>query len=190
MFDESERTCFVRCAGLGIDMEGLVASGQVIMNHLDPAERTPGEIAGLLVRQVEEHDVRLVVLDTLNGYLQSGAEEPMLLLHLRELLTYLSRRQVVTILILTQHGILGADMAAPIDVSFIADNVLLLRFFEAEGSIRQVLSVVKKREGKHERTIRELSLGAGGVSLSEPLTGFAGLLSGTPYRVGPAAGRE
>lgn len=113
----------------------------------------------------------------------------MVLLHLRELLTYLSRRQVVTILILTQHGILGAEMGTPIDVSFIADNVLLLRFFESDGSIRQVLSVVKKREGKHERTIRELSLQAGGISLSEPLTGFAGLLSGTPYRSGPADGR-
>jgi circadian clock protein KaiC len=189
LFDESVRTCFVRCGGLGIDMEGMAASGQVLMDHLDPAERTPGEIAGLLVRQVEEHDVRLVVLDTLNGYLQSGAEEPMVLLHLRELLTYLSRRQVVTILILTQHGILGAEMGTPIDVSFIADNVLLLRFFESDGSIRQVLSVVKKREGKHERTIRELSLQAEGISLSEPLTGFAGLLSGTPYRSGPADGR-
>lgn len=189
LFDESVRTCFARCRGLGIDMEGMAASGQVLMDHLDPAERTPGEIAGLLVRQVEEHDVRLVVLDTLNGYLQSAAEEPMVLLHLRELLTYLSRRQVVTILILTQHGILGAEMATPVDVSFLADNVLLLRFFEAEGSIRQVLSVVKKREGKHERTIRELWLDGGGINLSEPLTDFAGLLSGAPYKVGAADGR-
>lgn len=186
LFDESVRTCFVRCRGIGIDMEGLAASGQVLMDHLDPAERSPGEIAGLLVRQVEEHDVRLVVLDTLNGYLQSAAEEPMVLLHLRELLTYLSRRQVVTVLILTQHGILGAEMGTPIDLSFIADNVLLLRYFEAEGSIRQVLSVVKKREGRHERTIRELSLAADGIRLSEPLTDFAGLLSGTPYRIGAA----
>jgi len=189
LFDESVRTCFARCRGVGIDMEGMAASGQVLMDHLDPAERTPGEIAGLLVRQVEERNVRLVVLDTLNGYLQSAAEEPMVLLHLRELLTYLSRRQVVTILILTQHGILGAEMATPIDVSFLADNVLLLRFFEAEGSIRQVLSVVKKREGKHERTIRELWLDGGGINLSEPLTDFSGLLSGAPYKVGAADGR-
>lgn len=186
LFDESVRTCFVRCKGLGIDMEGMVASGQVIVDHLDPAERTPGEIAGLIVRQVEECDVRIVVLDTLNGYLQSAAEEPMVLLHLRELLTYLARRRVVTVLILTQHGILGAEMATPVDVSFLADNVLLLRFFEADGSIRQVLSVVKKREGKHERTIREFSLAADGIHLSEPLTDFAGLLSGAPYRVGHA----
>lgn len=142
------------------------------------------------MRQVEECDVRIVVLDTLNGYLQSAAEEPMVLLHLRELLTYLARRRVVTVLILTQHGILGAEMATPVDVSFLADNVLLLRFFEADGSIRQVLSVVKKREGKHERTIREFSLGSGGIHLSEPLTDFAGLLSGAPYRVGQANGQR
>lgn len=189
LFDESVRTCFSRCRGLGIDMEGLVSSGQVVVDHIDPAERTPGEISGLLVRQVEECNVRFVVLDTLNGYLQSAAEEPMVLLHLRELLTYLSRRRVVTVLILTQHGILGAEMATPVDVSFLADNVLLLRFFEAQGSIRQVISVVKKREGRHERTIREFSMGPDGIHLGEPLTDFAGLLSGTPFRTGPAAGR-
>ncbi len=189
LFDESVRTCFVRCRGLGIDMEGLVASGQVLVDHLDPAERSPGEISGLLVRQVEESNVRFVVLDTLNGYLQSAAEEPMVLLHLRELLTYLSRRQVVTVLVLTQHGILGAEMATPVDVSFLADNVLLLRFFETAGSIRQAISVVKKREGRHERTIREFSMGPEGVHLGAPLTDFAGLLSGTPFPARDATGR-
>ena len=184
LFDESEETLMTRSHGLGFDMAAGKDSGCIRLHHLDPAELTPGQIAQLLVRQVEDENVRVVIIDTLNGYLQSAIEEPAVLLQVRELISFLSRRQVVTLLTMTQHGILGPDMAAPVDLSFLADNVFLLRYFEAQGAIRKALSVVKKRSGKHESTIRELILKPGGVSVSEPLSDFTGVLTGTPVYAG------
>lgn len=180
LFDESVETHLTRSHGLGLDLAGARDAGRLYIDHLDPAELSAGQIAHLLVRQVEEENVKVVVIDTLNGYLQSAMEEPTVLLHIRELVSYLNRRQVVTLLTLTQHGILGPEMTAPIDLSFLADNVFLLRYFETEGTIRKALSVVKKRSGKHEHTIREFILQPGGVRVSEPLTGFTGVLTGTP----------
>jgi len=139
-----------------------------------------------MVRQVEEEHVGVVIIDTLNGYLQSALEEPAVLLHVRELVSYLNRRQVLTLLTLTQHGILGPDMATPVDLSFLADNVFLMRYFETQGAIRQALSVVKKRSGKHERTIREFIMRPGGIGVSEPLEDFSGVLTGTPRYHGAA----
>lgn len=125
---------------------------------------------------------RVVVIDSLNGYLHAMPEERFLVAQLHELLTYLGHKGVVTFLVVAQHGLLG-NMQAPIDTTYLADTVVLFRFFEAMGEVRQAISVVKKRSGKHERTIRELTLGSGGVTLGEPLADFQGVLSGTPsYR--------
>ncbi len=180
LFDESIETHIARSQGLGLDIIGARDAGRIRVNHLDPAELSVGQITHFLVNQVEEEDIKVVVIDTLNGYLQSAMEEPTVLLHIRELISYLSRRQVATLLTLTQHGILGPDMTTPIDLSFLADNVFLLRYFEVDGAIRKAVSVVKKRSGKHEHTIRELILKPGGIGVSEPLRDFSGVLTGTP----------
>ena len=180
LFDESVESHIARSRGLGLNIAPEIEAGRIRVNDLDPAELSPGQIANLLVRQVEGENVGLVVIDTVNGYLQSAAEEQAVYLHLRELVSYLRRRRVVTLLTLTEHGILGSDRSTPIDVSFLADNVLLLRYFEAQGAIHQALSVVKKRTGQHERTIRELTLKPGGIGISEPLEDLTGVLSGTP----------
>ncbi len=186
LFEESVETHTTRSLGLGLNTVTAREAGRIRKSHLDPAELSAGQIAHLLVRQVEEEDVKVVVIDTLNGYLQSAFEEPAVLLHIRELISYLSRRQVVTLLTLTQHGLIGPDAATPIDLSFLADNVFLLRYFETEGTIRKALSMVKKRSGGHEHTIREFILQPGGVRVSEPLAGFRGVLTGTPLYAGEA----
>ncbi len=186
LFDESVETHIARSQGLGLDIAAAIDARLIRMNHLDPAELSPGQIANLIVRQVEEEHVGVVIIDTLNGYLQSAFEEAAVLLHVRELVSYLNRRQVLTLLTLTQHGILGPDMATPVDLSFLADNVFLLRYFETQGAVRQALSVVKKRSGKHERTIRELIMQPGGIGVSEPLEDFTGVLTGTPLYEGAA----
>jgi circadian clock protein KaiC len=180
LFDETVESHIVRSKGLGLDIAAAIKAGLIRVADLDPAELSVGQIAHLLVRQVEEENVGLIVIDTLNGYLQSAAGEHAVFLHLRELISYLNRRRVVTILTLTEHGILGSERSTPIDVSFLADNVILLRYFEARGAIRQALSVVKKRTGQHERTIRELKLKPGGISVGEPLEDLAAVLTGTP----------
>jgi circadian clock protein KaiC len=180
LFDESVESHIARSQGLGLNIAPAIEAGRIRVNDLDPAELSAGQIAGLLVRQVEVDKVGVVVIDTVNGYLQSAAEEQAVFLHLRELISYLRRRRVVTLLTLTEHGILVSDRSTPIDVSFLADNVLLLRYFEAKGAIHQALSVVKKRSGQHERTIRELTLKPGSIALGEPLEDFTGVLTGAP----------
>jgi circadian clock protein KaiC len=181
LFDESEQVYVARSAGLGLDLAPAMDAGLVRLIPLDPAELSPGQIAHLLAREVAGEGAVLVVIDTLNGYLQSGLEEPAILLQLRQLISYLGRRGVITLLTMTQHGILGTDMTTPVDVSFLADNVFLLRYFESGGHIRQALSMVKNRTGKHERTIRELIMMPGRISVSEPLEGLTGVLTGTPH---------
>ncbi len=183
LFDESVESHIARSQGLGLDIAPAIEAGRIRVNDLDPTELSAGQIAGLLVRHVEVDNIGLVVIDTVNGYLQSAAEEEAVFLHLRELISYLRRRRVVTLLTLTEHGIFVADRSTPIDVSFLADNVLLLRYFEAKGAIHQALSVVKKRTGQHERTIRELTLKPGSIALGEPLEDFTGVLTGEPNYV-------
>jgi circadian clock protein KaiC len=184
LFDESVATHLTRSEGLGLDVSAAIKQGRLRLTHLDPAELSVGEIADLVIRQVEDEGVKVVAVDTLNGYLQSALDDPTVLLHMRELISYLNRRQVVTLLTLTQHGILGPEMESPIDMSFLADNVILLRYFEMDGAINKALSVIKKRSGKHEHTIRELIFKPGGIDVSKPLKGFTGVLTGTPsYRV-------
>ncbi|WP_348644317.1 ATPase domain-containing protein [Methylocystis sp. H4A] len=180
LFDETKESYIGRSEGLGLDMRAEVEAGRIELRHLDPAELSVGEIAALVMDRVENQGVKLVVIDTLNGYMQSAMEEPSVILHIRELLSFLSRRQIVTIMTLTQHGIFGTELSSPMDFSFLADNVFLLRFFELSGALHKALSVVKKRSGQHEHTIRKLTMRAGGVDVSEPLTGFTGVLTGTP----------
>lgn len=179
LFDESIATLLERSAGLGLDMTGW-ETGALLVRAIDPAELSPGEFAHL-VRQDVEAGARVIVIDSLTGYLNAMPSERFLTLHLHELLTYLGQLGVTTMLLMTQHGIVGPDMEVNVDASYLADTVILLRYFEAGGEIRQALSVVKKRTGRHERMIRELTFD-GGVHLGEPLRDFEGVLTGTPRR--------
>lgn len=190
LFDENPDTFIKRCGGLDLDISGAVAAGLIRLTQLDPAELSPGQIAHRLVREVVEQNVRMVAVDTLNGYLQSALQEPSIHLHLRELVSFLGRQRVVTLLGLSQHGILSADMTTPVDVSYLADNVFLLRYFEARGGIRVALSMVKKRSGRHERTLREMRMTSAGVEFSEPLKEFTGVLGGMPVYGGGTGGER
>jgi circadian clock protein KaiC len=177
-FDEGLGTLYSRAEGLGMPLRRFVEAGKVTVQQVDPAELSPGEFVSV-VRDAVEHDkARVVVIDSLNGYLQAMPQEEFLAAQLHELLAYLRQHGVVVIMVVAQHGFIG--VAAPVDVSYLADNVILTRFFEAEGRVRKAISVVKKRAGRHQDTIREFSLGKGGLQVGEPLTRFRGVLNGTP----------
>jgi circadian clock protein KaiC len=178
-FEERLDSILSRCAALHIDIEPLLADGRLTIQTVDPAELTPGQFAHDIRALVEKEGIRFIGIDSLNGYMLAMPEERFLLLHLHEVLTYLGRQGVVSVMVMAQHGLLGS-MAVPVDVSYIADTVLLLRFFEAQGSVRKAISVTKKRSGAHETTIREFSLGSDGVRVGAPLVEFHGILSGVP----------
>ncbi len=180
LFEESRETFLQRARGLGIHFEPHLDSGRLELIQIDPAEVSPGEFACHIWKGVEQGKAGMVIIDSLNGYLNAMPNERFLLIQMHELLAYLGQKGVVTILVMAQHGLMGTGMHAPIDVSFLADTVILLRYFEAMGEIRQALSVVKKRRGSHERTIREMRLGSGGVLVGEPLREFEGVLTGVP----------
>lgn len=184
LFDESVATFLERSAGLGMDMQPLMDNGNVNVRQVDPAELSPGEFAHAVREAVDKDNARVIVIDSLNGYLQASPSERYLTLHLHELLTYLGQQGVTTLLLVTQHGIVGSDMEVPLDASYLADTVMLLRYFEAFGEIRQALSVVKKRTGKHERTIREMRFDEKGIQIGEPLREFHGILTGSPQFIG------
>lgn len=179
IFEESLQTFMARAEGLGLGLREHVASGRIVLRRLDPAQLSPGEFDHMVRRAVETNGARVVVIDSLNGYLNAMAEESAVLLQLHELLTYLGQRGVLTLLTVAQHGLIGDQTQSPLDASYLADTVILLRYFEAEGELRQAMSVVKKRSGPHERAIRELKLGPG-VRLGPPLKEFRGVLSGSP----------
>jgi circadian clock protein KaiC len=187
-FDERVETILERTTGLGMDITGYVASGHITIQPVDTAELSPGEFAHHVRRAVEGEDGRpgakVIVIDSLNGYLNAMPEERFLTAQLHELLTYLGHKGVVTFLLVAQHGLVGR-METPVDTTYLADTVILFRYFEAVGEVKQALSVVKKRSGQHERTIRELTLGENGVSVGKPLRDFQGVLAGTPTYRGP-----
>lgn len=185
VFDEEIGLLIARAKGLGIDLERMVADGALVLEQVDAAEFTPGELSQRVRTCVEVHDVQTVVIDSLNGYHASMPGESALVLHLHEMLQYLNRQGVSTFLTVAQHGLVGT-MSAPVDVTYLADTVVLLRYFEAAGRIRRAMSVVKKRSGPHEDTIREYQIGSRGVTLGAPLTGFQGVLKGTPVLAGEA----
>jgi len=182
LFDESPANLLTRTDKLEIPLSEHVASGRVHVLPIDPAEFTPGELSDRISRQVEQ-GARVVVLDSINGYLNALPEERFLAANLHELLAYLSEKGVATILTLVQHGLFGAVDAA-VNISYVADTVVLFRNFETAGEVRQAISVVKKRTGSHERSIRELRFAPGGVHVGQPLTSFRGILSGRPYATG------
>lgn len=158
-------------------------AGLVSVLQVDPAELSPGELSFRIQSAVEQDGARFVLIDSLNGYLHSMAEERNLNLQLHELLTYLNQLGIVTMLVITPHGLLG-NMQTPIDVTYLADTVVALRFFEADGAVHKALSVIKKRTGKHQNTIREMKISSSGVSVGSPLTHLRGVLDGTPVAAG------
>jgi circadian clock protein KaiC len=162
-----------------MELAPLFANGTLEIQQIDPAELAPGEFVSRVRRLVDKEHLRVVVLDSLNGFLNAMPHEQFLAMQLHELLSYLGQQGVATILTLAQHGFIGS-MQSTVDVSYLADTVLLFRYFEYAGEIRQALSVIKKRSGPHERAIRELILGEGRISVGEPLKDFRGVLTGTP----------
>jgi circadian clock protein KaiC len=177
-FDELRRTTIERADALGLGMSEHVAAGRVEVQQIDPAELSPGELAHHLRQQVEVHGASFLVVDSLNGYLQAMPAEKYLYIQLHELLTYFGQRGVTTVMVMAQYGVLGVQ--GPAEVSYIADCVMLLRYFEHEGRVHKAISVIKKRTGPHEDTIRELSIGPRGVTVGEPLADFRGVLDIAP----------
>lgn len=183
VFDEELGLLFARAKGLGIDLEAMRDAKQLFAQQMDAAELAPGEFAHQVRMMVDRHGIRTVVIDSLNGYQASMPEEQFLILHLHELLQYLNRQGATTFLTVAQHGLVG-DMRQTIDITYLADTVLLLRYFEAAGSIRRAISVMKKRGGHHESTIREFRIDARGISVGQPLKEFQGVLRGVPAYLG------
>jgi circadian clock protein KaiC len=182
-FEESKETFLRRSSGFGMDFAPYITAGRFSLIPVDIADLSPGEFAAKVRRAVEQQQAGFIVIDSLNGYLNGMPSERFLLIHLHELLNYLGQKGVVTLITVAQHGMLGTAMNAPVDVSFLADAVILLRFFEAEGMVRQAVSVVKKRRGFHERTLREMKIGPRGMEIGDVLEEFQGVLTGVPrYR--------
>ena len=185
LFDEGIATLLSRADGIGSDLREHVTAGRIALRQIDPAEVPPGEFVELVRREVEQKNARVVVIDSINGYMNAMPEERFLTLHLHELLSYTGQRGVLTILAMAQHGMIG-KMDSQVDISYLSDSVLMLRYFELRGEIRLALSVVKKRTGTHERTIREMAITPQGVKVGQPLRDFHGVLSGVPTFVGKA----
>jgi len=182
-FDENLGTLISRAEALNQKLSRHLNNEMIRLHQVNPAELSPGELTLKIRRAVEEEGVRMVVIDSLNGYTNAMPQEKFLTLQLHELLTYLGHRGVISIMIVAQHGMVG-HMTVPVDLTYLSDTAVLLRYFEAMGSVKQAISVFKKRSGTHERTIREFQLGAEGIRIGEPLTDFQGVLSGTPTFVG------
>jgi circadian clock protein KaiC len=185
-FDESVATMEARSKSLGIDLPAHAKSGQIVVRQIDPAEVPPGQLTYQIRHAVENEGVRMIIIDSLNGYLQAMPDESFLILQLHELLSYLGRQGVISILVVAQNGLLGASMVSPTDVTYLADTVLLLRHFEAAWTLRKAVSVLKKRTGKHESAIRELCFTEKGITAGTPLTRFRGVLTGVPSYEGSA----
>ena len=188
-FDEALATLLERAKGLGMETAPLLANGLLEIQQIDPAELAPGEFVTRVRRLVEDEQMRVVVIDSMNGFLNAMPHEQFLAMQLHELLSYLGQQGVATILTLAQHGFVGS-MQSTVDISYLADTVLLFRYFEHAGEIRQALSVIKKRSGPHERSIRELAFTNSEISVGGPLKEFNGILTGVPNFVGNKLKRE
>jgi circadian clock protein KaiC len=182
-FDEGRGTIEARAQTLGLPLQQHLDSGRIRFQQIDPAELSPGEFAANVRKSVEIDHARIVVIDSLNGYLSAMPDERFLILQMHELLTYLGQQGVLTILVLAQHGLVG-PMDTPLDISYLSDSVLMLRYFEVGGTVRRAMSVVKKRSGLHEHSIREFRLGSAGIKLGPPLKEFSGIFSGNPRYTG------
>jgi circadian clock protein KaiC len=182
-FDEELGLLVKRAAGVGIDLEAMISCGRLVLEQVDAAELSPGEFSARVRHCVEVKGARTVLVDSLNGYQGAMPGEHALILHMHELLQYLNRQGVTTFLTVAQHGLVG-DMKSPVDLTYLADTVILLRYFEARGRVRRAISVVKKRTGSHEDTIREFVIGKEGLALGAPLNNFQGILRGVPELLG------
>ena len=185
IFDEELGLLFSRSKGMGIDLESMRDRGDLFIEQMDAAEVSPGEFAHKVRSCVEKENIRTVIIDSLNGYQNAMPEEQFLILHMHELLQYLNRQGAATFLTVAQHGLVG-DMKSPVDVTYLADTVLLLRYFEAMGKVRRAVSVLKKRTGAHENSIREFSIDKNGLSIGDTLDKFQGVLRGVPQYRGEA----
>jgi len=183
IFDEELGLLFTRALGLDIDLQAMVDTGNLVIEQVDAAELSPGQFSQRVRSCVEKYGAQTVVIDSLNGYHAAMPHEPALILHMHELLQYLNRQGATTFLTVAQHGLVG-DMRSPVDVTYLADTVVLLRYFEAAGRVRRAISIVKKRTGAHEDTIREFRIDSHGISLGDPLTKFQGVLRGVPSVIG------
>jgi circadian clock protein KaiC len=184
LFDEEVGLLLARTKAMGLDLESMCESGKLVISQVDAAEISPGEFAHRVRNSVERNNTRTVVIDSLNGYHNAMPQEHHLTLHMHELLQYLNRLGACTFLTVAQHGIVG-DMRTPVDLTYLADAVILLRYFEAFGQVRRAMSVLKKRTGTHENTIREFTIGHDGITVGPVLDGFQGVLQGVPQYVGP-----
>jgi circadian clock protein KaiC len=179
-FDETADLLLERTVGIGLPLREFVDKGLINVRQVDPAEMSPGQFAHVIRRTVEEDRVEIVIIDSLNGYLSAMPDERQLTAQLHELLAFLGQSNVATILVFGQQGMLGSQMSSPVDTSYLADTIVLMRFFEVQGRVRKAISVVKKRSGAHEDTIRELAIGPGGLVVGKALTEFHGVLTGVP----------
>jgi circadian clock protein KaiC len=186
LFDERLKTYVARCDALGMHATERIASGHLIPQQVDPGVTSPGEFSHRVRRLVDEEGVRLIGIDTLNGYLNAIPTTDAPIVRMHELLTFLNERSVATLIVLAQHGTVGPAMPTPVDLSYLADSIVMLRFFEAVGQFRKAISVVKKRTGPHETAIRELKIGPQRLHVGEPLTDFNGILTGVPQYTGSA----
>jgi circadian clock protein KaiC len=187
LFDETIATFLNRSESLGMPIRKHLQAGKISVQQIDPAEMTPGEFADRIRESAEDEHATVIIIDSLNGYLNAMPEERFLTIQLHEMLTLLSQKGVITILIAAQHGIVGYNMPGPIDASYLSDCVILLRYFEACAAVRQAISVVKKRTSAHEKTIREYKLTSDGIQIGEPLREFQSVLAGVPSFVGNGA---
>jgi circadian clock protein KaiC len=183
LFEESASNLLNRSDNLGIDLRSHLSTGRMSLKQIDPAQLTPGEFIHT-VCQAADQGAKVVVIDSLNGFLQAMPNEKLLVTHMHELLTYLGQRGVVTLLIGVQQGMLGGNISTAVDASYLADNVILLRYFEAFGEVRQAISVFKKRGSRHERTIRQMSITSAGIHIGPVLKQFHGILTGVPKFTG------
>jgi circadian clock protein KaiC len=186
VFDESANTLLTRCCGMGMDLTAYVESGHLIVRQIDPAELSPGELVHEVRHAVTQAQVKVIVIDSLNGYLNAMPDERFLIVQLHELLSFLGNAGVATLMVGAHSGLIGAAMQAPVDASYLADAVVLLRYYEAEGEVRQAISVLKKRGGAHERSIRGFEMSSTGLAIGPPLRKFRGILTGVPVPIDPA----
>lgn len=182
LFDESTATLIERMQGMGRPIEKLIKDRLLLINQVDPAEFSPGQLVNTIRDQVENQGIKLILLDSLNGYMHAMPGENFLTVQLHEMLSYLGHRGVTSIVVTTQQGFIGTTMSSPVDATYLADCVVLLRYFEDGGRVHKAVSVVKKRTGRHEDTIREFTIDSQGVHVGEPLVGFRGVLTGVPER--------
>ena len=181
LFEETKKVALARARSIGLPLQKYIDEGVIELRQLDPGELAPGQFVDMIIDSVEKNDVKVVLIDSMNGYLQAMPDVRFLTIQLHELLTFLSHRGVVTLLTVAQQGILGTTMIAPVELTYLADTVVLLRYFEQQGEIRKAISVLKKRAGLHETTIRQMQMDGKGIQVGETLCDFEGVLTGTPH---------